>query len=469
MPILKYTASADTTITDAFKPYTLTSQYLANMGAADSLEVFSIYSSGSETQKARALVQFPVSAISQSRTSGVIPASGSVSFIFRLFNVEHPETLPNKYFLSVMPISSSWDEGYGLDLENLSDIGQSGSVGIGCNWIYRSTSAATGTWVTQGGDYVSSFEKQIYIDEGVSDLELDITNIVEAQISGVIPSEGLGIMLSGAYENGGLEQTYYTKRFSARSSEYFYKRPVIEARWESVLKDDRGDFYYYSPNLSDSDNIQHIYFYNRINGLLKNLPNSVIPTVSIFNESGSLLTGSLQSTKVSTGAYELSFYITGSSEEQLRDVWSSGSKQYFTGSIEAKIRTFDDSFPISEYVVNVTNLKSAYTQVEKPNIRIYSRLKNWSPNIYTIANSEIPTITFKNLYYKVYRIVDGLTIIDYGISPIAFTKCSYDKSGNYFDLDMSAFEKGYGYAIKLMLLNEDIKVEFPQVFRFKVE
>lgn len=469
MPILKYTASADTTITDAYKPYTLTRQYLANMGAADSLEVFSIYSSGSATQKARVLVKFPINQISQSRTNGTIPASGSVSFIFKLFNVEHPETLPNKYYLSVMPISSSWDEGYGLDLENLTDIGQSGSVGIGCNWIYRSTSALTSTWAIQGGDFVTAFEKQAFIDDGTSDLEINITDIVEAQINGTIPNEGLGIMLSGAYENGGNEETYYTKRFSARSSEYFYKKPAIEVRWESVLKDDRGDFYYYSPNLSNSDNNQNIYFYNRVNGSLKDLPNSVVPLVSIYNESGSFMTGSIQSTKVSTGTYKATFFITGTSEEQLKDVWLSGSNQYYTGSIQAKVRYFDDSYAISEYVINITNLRSVYKQVEKPIIRVFGRLKNWSPNIYTIANNEIPTITFKNLYYKVYRIVDGLTIVDYGISPIAFTKCSYDKNGNYFDLDMSAFEKGYAYAIKLMLLNEDIKVEFPQVFRFKVE
>ena len=85
MPIMKYTASADTTITDAYKPFTLTRALYANMGAADSLEVYSIYLSGSAPQKARALVQFPITNISQSRANGTLPASGSVNFIFRLF------------------------------------------------------------------------------------------------------------------------------------------------------------------------------------------------------------------------------------------------------------------------------------------------------------------------------------------------------------------------------------------------
>ena len=89
--------------------------------------------------------------------------------------------------------------------------------------------------------------------------------------------------------------------------------------------------------------------------------------------------------------------------------------------------------------------------------------------MYSVANKNIETLTFKNLYYKVFRIVDDYVVIDYGISPIEYTLCSYDKNGNYFNLDMNMFEKGYAYGIKLMLKNEDSKTEFPTVYRFKVE
>ena len=111
MPITKFTASADTTIVNAYYPNSITRAFLANIGAADSLEMFSIYISGSETQKARILINFPINEISQSRANGTLPASGSVNFFLKLYNVENPETVSTKYYASVSPLSSSWDEG----------------------------------------------------------------------------------------------------------------------------------------------------------------------------------------------------------------------------------------------------------------------------------------------------------------------------------------------------------------------
>ena len=60
-----YSASADTTITNAFKSDLITRGTGSNMGASDILEVFSIYGQGSTTsvEKARAMVQFDVSKI----------------------------------------------------------------------------------------------------------------------------------------------------------------------------------------------------------------------------------------------------------------------------------------------------------------------------------------------------------------------------------------------------------------------
>ena len=129
MSILRYTASADNTITNAFD-YTLTNRGTgSNMGYADSLEVFSIYgetssSVGKSQQLSRALIQFPVSSISTDRTAGTIPASGSVSFYLKMYNAEHPFTLPQDFTLVVAPISQSWSEGTGLDMDEYTDKGR---------------------------------------------------------------------------------------------------------------------------------------------------------------------------------------------------------------------------------------------------------------------------------------------------------------------------------------------------------
>lgn len=469
MSILKFSATADTTITDAFKPYTTNRAYYANMGAADSLEIFSIAHSGSSPERSRVLVNFPIAEISSSRASGKIPVSGNVNFVFKLFNVQHPETLPKNYSIVVKPVSGSWDEGYGLDIENYTDNGQTQTNGFGVGWKFRSTTDTVKVWASDGGDFYTGYDKVFHLEDGTEDVEVDITDIIEDQIANVIPSHGIAVMLSGAFEDGTNNTTYYTKRFSARSSEYFYKTPRLEARWDALIKDNRGNFYFSTPNLSSTDNEQNIYFYNKFNGNLKNLPGDIVPYVKILDEDENILIEDILSTKISTGVYKASINMTGSINSELIDVWYSGSNTYYKGSINAKTRNFFDSPVENEYVISITNLKNSYKNYEFPSIRVFGRLKNWSPNIYKIANTSIESLTFDNLYYKVIRIVDNMTVIDYGISPVPYTKCSCDKQGNYFNLDMSFFEAGYAYGIKLMLLNDDTKVELPNVYRFKVE
>ncbi len=133
MSIKRFFANADNTITNAFASNLTTRGTGSNMGASDILEVFSIYGQASSTslEKARAMVQFDVSKIKAARDAGTIAQSGSVKFFLRLYNAEHGQTLPKNYNLSVLPLSQSWNEGTGLDMEEYSDSDIS-------NWIFAS-------------------------------------------------------------------------------------------------------------------------------------------------------------------------------------------------------------------------------------------------------------------------------------------------------------------------------------------
>ena len=75
--------------------------------------------------------------------------------------------------------------------------------------------------------------------------------------------------------------------FFARGSQFFHKRPVIEARWDSSKKDNRGDFYLSSSLVPASDNLMNLYLYNVVRGQLTNIP--VVDTgdilVSIYSGS----------------------------------------------------------------------------------------------------------------------------------------------------------------------------------------
>ena len=88
-----------------------------------------------------------------------------------------------------------------------------------------------------------------------------LTSATASTTTGITASNGFdgGSQLSTVYNASGAKTSYYTKRFFARGSQYFFKRPVIEARWDSTVKDDRGAFYFSSSLASKSDNLNTLY------------------------------------------------------------------------------------------------------------------------------------------------------------------------------------------------------------------
>ena len=137
MALKRYFSTADNTITNAFQENLTIRGTGSNMGAADVVEVFSILgqvsgASGLTSELSRALVQFPISNVITDRTAGNIPASGSVSFFLKMYNAEHTRTTPTNYTITITQVSSSWQEGYGLDMEFYEDLTRNK---IGSNWI----------------------------------------------------------------------------------------------------------------------------------------------------------------------------------------------------------------------------------------------------------------------------------------------------------------------------------------------
>ena len=194
MGIKHYTSSADTTIVNAFQPDLQTRGTGANMGAADVLEVFSIYArqSTSSQELSRILLQFPISNITTDRSAGTVPASGSVSFYLRMYNARHSKTVPRDFKLIAQAVSQSWQEGVGLDLEGYKDVTRGNT---GANWLSASDSAK---WTTAGGTYLSSAGEPLYSQSfatGLEDLEINITPLVEQWIESAYTNYGIGVRL----------------------------------------------------------------------------------------------------------------------------------------------------------------------------------------------------------------------------------------------------------------------------------
>lgn len=476
MSIKKFSAIADSTISNAFKADLFSKADNSNMGAASSLELYSLYTPGltSSVEQSRILLKFPITEIAQHRTSNRLPASGSVNFYLKLSNVEHPFSLPEKYYLDIFPLAQDWDEGYGVDLDNYTDAGASASVGFGVSWKYRKTGL---NWSSNGGDFnTSSFKYQHYINNGTDDMLVDITGLVESQLNGAMPNYGVCVKLSGSYEDGSQQRSYYTKRFSARETNYFYSKPCIEARWDDSISDDRNKYKTFLPGMYSSDATNTIYFYNKPLGYLAPLnTNYGNLSVKLFSDTAGtqeITPNSIVVTNPSIGVYRASF-VTTASFINLYDWWYEGGgtgNVFYKGVITISSEAFREDTTYSEdKMITVKNLKAVYSTNEIANIKIFSRQKNWQPNIYSVATNNIENYTNNNLYYKIFRHVDNYEIVPYGTGSVPYTKVSYDKNGNYFSLDMSLFEPGYAYGIKFGLLEGSNVKELAETFRFKVE
>jgi hypothetical protein len=530
MAIKRYNANADNTITNAFKADLTTRGTGANMGAADVLEVFSIRgqasgsTSGLSSELTRTLIKFPISDIQTDRSASTIPLSGNVSFYLKMFNAPHTQTVPKQMYLMAHALTRSWEEGTGLDMEQYTDLtyGKAGST-----WTFG---GLTGSWQNQGGDFVENNDGgvlnknmyKIYFEDGTENLEADITPLVEMwandvdNVLGVLENYGLILKLTGTQEafnesfathatpnpSGSLD-SYYTKKFFSRSSEFFFKRPVIEARWNSSDADDRGNFFYSSSLAPAEDNLNTLFLYNYVRGQLRNIP-EIGETGSIMV---SLFSGNVDDTAPSgsklelsigggvtiaaathatggwyeTGTYTCSLAITSAATpiSTLYDVWSSGTLEdgnhyrtrFHTGSISPNLLDSSNISPSNQYALAVTNLRPKYTRSETARFRLYARQKEWNPTIYTRATAEIETETIESASYMVYRITDDLEVIPHNTGSDMATLLSFDVSGNYFDLDMGILEADYAYGLKFAFYNGAIGswVEQSDVFKFRVE
>ena len=300
-----------------------------------------------------------------------------------------------------------------------------------------------------------------------------------------MPNYGMILKLRDDYEDGSRERSYYTKKFYARSSQEFFLKPKIEVQWDNSIKDDRNYIIKSSSLAPASENINSIYYYNRFKGNLVDIPNTgsnivvrFYPTLggspaSIVQQNG-LVDTVVTASKADTGIYKANFAYSGS-QTSLNDVWiksDSGTETVLvTGSgFTVYADDVDTAYPIPNYVVNITNLKSSYLQTEKATFRLYTRNKNWNPNIYTVASQIAPVNTIRELFYKITKVSDNYEVISYstGSTP-SYSQLSYDKDGSYFDLDMSLLQKNNAYQINFVFKDGPNYIELPEKFRFRVD
>ena len=455
--IKRYYATKDNTITNALRESLSSDGQEANMGASDILEAFSIYgqvedSSGNfSIEEARILIEFDITEIDVDIASGELDSTAK--YYLKLFNAPHGRTLPLDFQLEVIPLEEAWEEGTGMDMEDYRDL----TYGKGSSW---KESGSGNLWNTNpGGGVLNTPPATATFAEGDEDLSVEITSFVNDWRGGT-PNYGLIVKLpdSATAET----RSYYTKMFFARGTSNFFKKPVIEARWDSQTTDHRKSF------LSGVSN--NIYLYNEVRGQLTDI--TPTPTVAFYETLGSAAiteTVSAVVTNPETGVYKAVVTLP-TSASTIYDVWSSGATEVATGSITVLSQAPTGTAPINDLVVSVLNNQDSHYTGQTSRFYFYIREKDWSPNIFTVASSRPDSKVYDNPLYKICRVSTDETIFDYDKTIDKTTTLSYDANGNYFDLDISMLEPNYDYEIKLALFNVMTKSyqELPFKHRFRV-
>jgi hypothetical protein len=395
-------------------------------------------------------MSFDVSSISASVADGTIP-SGSQFKLF-LKNAAHAEENPYSFDIEVCPLSQSWTEGRGLSMndEGLKDYGVA-------NWYKRTT---LDNWSISGSSYISAsnLTASQYFETGHEDLNLDISNIVWAWTTGNLPNNGIVIKYPLSYEQH--SEDLYVKKFYSRNAHATERSPKLTSFWEKVINDDRGNVHY---GVSCS-----LYHYRFENGAPSNVAGPLF--VNLYNSQSAVVqtcTASLHS----NGIYKITgvlISIPHSSTVIYRDVWFSGTTQYFTGNFRPGYSTGSQFFDYDNFSVNITNLQT-YQRSEKVIVRVFIREKDYRPALSSYAGRDPVPLYQKDAYYQIQNAETEEIIVDFSTGSLKYSKLSYDENGNYFELWTDSLKPEYLYKIRILVNDKNQTQVFDKDCVFKIE
>lgn len=430
----------------------------SNVGESEILSVFKqIGLSGASgyagsSSFARTIAKWDLSEISALTASSAAPTSGA-SYYLKLFNAKHYETQPVGYIVEVLPVSRSWDEGTGIDVERYFDYGTA-------NWDKANN---TTFWTTPGGDVISTNTASFYLTKGNEDLDVNITSIVNAWLTGGLVNHGLMVRLTSAEEADG--NNYFTKKFHARNTSMFDKRPTIEMRWDDSVRDDRSVVVF--------DVTSSLYLYNKARGQLADITgigtgNNVI-TVRINDLSGTIMTVSASHTG-KTGIYSASFVLATSSYSGslFTDYWGVSGRSFMTGTFTPHNDGASSANNQSNYIVSIKNLKKEYELNEQVRFNMFVRTRTYNPVVVQTASLAIGNTIIEKGYYRIDNASTGEAVIPLGTGSVETTRLSYDNNGNYFQLYMNSLARGNLYNIVFYFQVDGQLQRINQDFKFRV-
>jgi len=195
-----------------------------NFGKDQILEVKKFFYNDSFHHQSRGLVQFSGTNFTNMSQSIVNKTITNPKFYLKLYEIEGNSKLSDNYTLHIQPISQSWVEGTGKFGDNPKNI-------LGCSWENRNNviNGDTTNWADNGGTILSvSSSTQTFLNES-SDIEVEVTNMVNMWLSGQEENYGMLIRISGSQETD--ETTFCDLKFFGRKTHTIYP-PRLEVRWD---------------------------------------------------------------------------------------------------------------------------------------------------------------------------------------------------------------------------------------------
>lgn len=524
----------------ASKDTYITSKYIqgkrssvdANVGQAGTIDLYSLFDettvpgvSSSIREVSRGLIKFDLT-----KLQALVPSGSTQPYIdithpsFRCFvqlkDIYGGQTTPSNFSLTLFPMAKKWCEGPGMDVISYQDKGVSNflSASETIAWAFEGAEAGgvlgappnTLDFYSSGdiGNGVISLGRSQSFPRGDEDLFIEVTDLVSASLSFILPDHGYRLSYSDAEEQS--DATYFVKRFGTRHTNDKTLHPKMVMKYDDSIIDSSG-----MPQFNIS---QSFFLYNRptLTDELTNLTsgsvvisgsNSLVfelhasKSVSYMTSSWSVshsasinhLTKSMSYYSQSfpgsqhgnmVGVYSSSFYLDSSVGSPLHD-WLSGSEQQkFIGVWKNTDGTqtygtnwFTFKYPnssltnnvsnLANLVVNITNLKNAYLkdETEATRLRVYMQDYN-TEQVATKVPVKATPVILTNTKWSIREAFTNKVIIPFGDSTDTATKMSTDAEGMYFDIFMSDFDVEQIYQIDL-LLSDNVLVR-NDGFRFKV-
>ena len=404
-----------------------------------------LYYGGKENQPdyTRHLIYFDVSDLQTKYSNGELGDLSNVTHTLRMTNssffdrdLQAQKALDNKvrtssFNLILFRIDEFWDEGCGYDYQQYEGIQPHDNITFvesASNWLYSSGATQwTEPGVYSGSPSAITITIQ-HFDQGSENIEMDITDEVNTLITGGTGTTnyGYGIAFERDLEIIEVIPSRYVGFFTRHTQTYY--EPFVETVYDSVIRDDRKNFY--------RGKLNRLYFYTNLGGEPFNLDNN--PTVEVKDGSGVLFSSYTSNDVVrqTKGVYYIELFvpITESDCTIFTDTWSdieigNINRPDVTLQFEIKDDTEyyrfgdDESLPI-EYGMNLSGIRRD-EKIKRGDLRkVFVNVRE----PYTINQSSV----IDGLQYRVW-IREGNT----EVNVIDWMDVNRTYLKNYFILDTS--------------------------------